>query len=259
MNMQREVIYSDRRKVLEGADMRANVIEMLKAVIESVVDSHLSEALPPESWDLKAFMQSMRQFIPIDELVKVEELKGLKQDEIKELIFERALEFYERKEKMFGEEAMRDYERRVVLWAISTKWIDHLANMDYLRDHIHLRAYGQRDPFIEYQREAYEMFQQLLQSIREEVVRWAFYGQPEIQQRQTRVSEVRERHDEVTKIAVEETDAEATIASAEERTDVIRPVRVQKVGRNDPCPCGSGKKYKKCCMLKEMEKSKARS
>jgi preprotein translocase subunit SecA len=259
MNMQREVIYSDRRKVLEGADMRANVIEMLKAVIESVVDSHLSEALPPENWDFKAFMQSMRQFIPIDELVKVEELKGLKQDEIKELIFERALEFYERKEKMFGEEAMRDYERRVVLWAISTKWIDHLANMDYLRDHIHLRAYGQRDPFIEYQREAYEMFQQLLQSIREEVVRWAFYGQPEIQQRQTRVSEVRERHDEVTKIAVEETDAEATIASAEERTDVIRPVRVQKVGRNDPCPCGSGKKYKKCCMLKEMEKSKARS
>jgi len=150
---------------------------------------------------------------------------------------------------------MRDYERRVVLWAISTKWIDHLANMDYLRDHIHLRAYGQRDPFIEYQREAYEMFQQLLQSIREEVVRWAFYGQPEVQQRQTSVSELRERHDDVAAIAVGAAGAEETIESAGKRTDVQRPVKVQKVGRNDPCPCGSGKKYKKCCMLKEMSES----
>ncbi len=255
MNMQREIIYSDRRKVLEGADMRANVIEMLRAVIDSAVDYHLSEALPRESWNWDAFMQAMRQLIPIEEMVKLPELVNLSREEIKELIYRRALEFYERKEKIFGEEAMRDYERRVVLWAISTKWIDHLANMDYLRDHIHLRAYGQRDPFIEYQREAYEMFQQLLQSIREEVVRWAFYGQPEVQQRQTSVSELRERHDDVAAIAVGAAGAEETIESAGKRTDVQRPVKVQKVGRNDPCPCGSGKKYKKCCMLKEMSES----
>ncbi|HID07173.1 MAG TPA: preprotein translocase subunit SecA, partial [Armatimonadetes bacterium] len=226
-----------------------------ETVIQSYVDAYLSEAVPPEQWDWNAFMQALRQVIPTDAMPEIEDMKGKSRDEIKQSIYERAVEFYEQKEQFFGEETMRDYERRVMLWAINTKWIDHLANMDYLRDHIHLRAYGQRDPFIEYQCEAYEMFQQLLQSIREEVVRWAFYGEPEQQQQQARVSQLHERHDEAGISDAQRAESEAAIASAEERTQVKKPVRVKKIGRNDPCPCGSGKKYKKCCMLKDQQRS----
>ncbi|MCX7642526.1 MAG: SEC-C metal-binding domain-containing protein [Armatimonadetes bacterium] len=147
---------------------------------------------------------------------------------------------------------MREWERRVLLWAIDQKWMEQLADMDYLREHIGLRGYAHQDPFVEYSREAYEMFQAMLQRVREETLRWVFYFEPVAEEaaasQQVRVHVVSEVS------AGEGGDGSGGTATRTRRATKQRPAKTsRKVGPNDPCPCGSGKKYKKCCMLKEQQ------
>lgn len=242
LNIQREVIYANRQKILEGADMRANILDFARRAIESYTELYLPDTVPPQEWDYGAFLNALGQCLPVPLFFTPEDLQGVPKPRLIERLYEACSRFYEEKEQRLGEEWMRDFERRVLLWTIDQKWMEHLENMDYLREHIGLRGYAQQDPLVEYQREAYEMFQQMIQSIREETLRWTFFYEPA--EEEMAVQQVRVH-------VVTEGEGDDGI-QARQRSRKQHPVRIgKKVGRNDPCPCGSGKKYKKCCMLKE--------
>ncbi|MDR7485635.1 MAG: preprotein translocase subunit SecA [Armatimonadota bacterium] len=231
MNVQRRVIYSERRKVLEGRNVRENVLDMIARQVSAQVEAVCVKDLPREEWDLEGLIEGVSQVVPPLGNTLIGELRGLTADEIAERLTAAALEAYEKKVAELGEETMREVERLVLLQTIDRKWIDHLHNMDALREGIGLRAYAQVSPLIEYQREGYDMFQATLQAIQEDTVRTLFRVQivPEARPVARPAAPVREP---------------ATVGS--------RPgggqARSQgpKIGRNDPCWCGSGKKYKKC-------------
>ncbi|OPX89792.1 preprotein translocase subunit SecA [Pelotomaculum sp. PtaB.Bin117] len=227
MNQQRELIYRQRRQVLTGGNLKENIMEMIGAVVERAVTTYAPEGVYPEEWDLKGLLEHAEQiFLPNSGLAP-EDLAEMGRNELQSFLIERSKEMYEAREQELGEEMMREIERVVMLRIVDEKWMDHLDAMDQLREGIGLRAYGQKDPLVEYKFEGYEMFQNMIDSIQDDVVRYIFrvnVVQPE--QRQKR-QVVENRY-------------------AEEGPK--QPVRREnKIGRNDPCPCGSGKKYKKCC------------
>jgi len=227
MNQQRELIYRQRRQVLTGGNLKESIMEMIGAVVERAVTTYAPEGVYPEEWDLKGLLEHAEQiFLPNSGLAP-EDLAEMGRNELQSFLVERSKEMYEAREQELGEEMMREIERVVMLRIVDEKWMDHLDAMDQLREGIGLRAYGQKDPLVEYKFEGYEMFQNMIDSIQDDVVRYIFrvnVVQPE--QRQKR-QVVENRY-------------------AEEGPK--QPVRREnKIGRNDPCPCGSGKKYKKCC------------
>jgi len=227
MNQQRELIYKQRRQVLTGGNLKDNVVEMIDAVIERAVATYAPEGVYPEEWDLKGLLEYSEQiFLPNSKLVP-EDLEGMGRKELQSFLTERSREMYEAREQELGQEMMREIERVVMLRIVDEKWMDHLDAMDQLREGIGLRAYGQKDPLVEYKFEGYEMFQNMVDSIQDDVVRYIFrvnVVQPEQKQK---------------RLVVENRYAEE---------GPKQPVRKEnKVGRNSPCPCGSGKKYKKCC------------
>ncbi|MDH7479794.1 MAG: SEC-C metal-binding domain-containing protein, partial [Syntrophomonadaceae bacterium] len=226
MNQQREVIYEQRRKVLFGDNLREVILDMLEKQIDSLVDSYAAESQYPENWDLVGLLEYARQnFLPSHRL-RPEDLRELTPAEVKELLQEQAEAYYASREAELGEETVREIERAVLLRVVDSKWMDHLDAMDQLKQGIGLRAYGQRDPLVEYKYEAYQMFNEMIAAIREEAVRWAFQAR------------------------LIETPAPASRRLVENRQEdqAPQPVRSEsRVGRNDPCPCGSGKKYKRCC------------
>lgn len=225
MNKQREVIYAQRRKVLMGENMKDSVLEMIEKVVARTIDTYAGGSKYPEEWDLKSLLEKARTlFLPVHELTS-EELAKLEDTEIRELFFEEALKGYEKREAELGEENLRELERLVTLRIVDGKWMGHLDAMDQLRHGIGLRAYGQRDPLVEYKYEAYDMFNQMIEEIQEEIVRYVYHV--------TIVERPKERQDLVENRGDEEV----------KKT----PATSNKVGRNDMCPCGSGKKYKKCC------------
>lgn len=232
MEVQRDVIYGERRKILGGANLKENIIEFLEKSIESLVNTYTPEHIPEGEWDLKGLRAAFRQLVPTSsDSIKIEEIKDKKAGELKDYLFNLAQAVYNTREVELTEEVMRDIERMVMLRAIDEKWIEHLDAMDYLREGIGLRGYGQIDPLIAYKKEAYDMFQSMLASIQEEVVRYIFRVQLVQSQRSIYQPQSYGRGEE----AKEEAKRPAT-------------VRVKnRVGRNDPCPCGSGKKYKRCC------------
>ncbi|GAW93160.1 preprotein translocase subunit SecA [Calderihabitans maritimus] len=227
LNQQRDIIYKQRREVLFGKDLKEKIQQMIRDVIDRTIERFSVESDYPEQWDLSSLLEyAEQQFLPGHDLTP-EQLKNMDKEEIRRLFHEKALEYYEAREKELGEATMRELERVVTLKVVDSKWMDHLDAMDQLRQGIGLRAYGQRDPLVEYKFEAYQMFNDMIASIQEDIVRYVF--------RVNVVEQPREQYKNV----VENKYAE------EESRQPIR--RQQKIGRNEPCPCGSGKKYKKCC------------
>ncbi|MDR7433738.1 MAG: preprotein translocase subunit SecA [Armatimonadota bacterium] len=235
MNIQRKVIYGERRKVLLGENIRENILDMVERLLGNLVDEFCPQNLRPQEWDLEGLCNAAVQLIPQLGMITAEELEGRTREEIRETLIRAGLQAYEQKEQQVGPEAMREIERLVLLQTIDRKWIDHLSAMESLREGIGLRAYGQVSPLVEYQREAYELFQEMLRSIQEETVRVLYRVLP---------APVQEREPALAL-------RPAARATGTNR-DSAGPVRgaptsaKRKIGRNDPCWCGSGKKYKKC-------------
>jgi preprotein translocase subunit SecA len=230
MNKQREVIYEQRLRVLEGDNLKESIEGMIENLIVDALSIYTNEGVYQEEWDLEGLLDYSEQlYLPHHNLTAVD-LSGKGRDEVKEFLLEQAVAYYNQREEELGPEAMREIERVVMLRIIDDKWMDHLDGMDQLRQGIGLRAYGQKDPLIEYKFEGYEMFQNMINNIQEDVVRYIF--------RVNMVEEpVEERHVNVIENRYED--------------EAKQPVRNDKrIGRNDLCECGSGKKYKKCCGLK---------
>lgn len=231
MNKQREVIYSQRRKVLMGDSIKDNVVEMIEDVVNAAVASYTVGSEYAEEWDLKGLLDYAHSvFLPKGALTEEEILKFTR-DELKEALIKIGMERYEAQERDFGEENIRELERVILLRVVDTKWIDHIDAMDQLREGIGLRAYGQQDPVRAYQIEGYDMFNELIESIKEDTVRYVLNA---------RVGNVIEREQVAEPVTTNHEDT------------IKKPVvKEDKIGRNDLCPCGSGKKYKKCCGAEE--------
>ncbi|HTG48404.1 MAG TPA: preprotein translocase subunit SecA [Actinomycetota bacterium] len=244
MNGQREVIYGERRKILEGEDLK----EQATGFVEEVVSSVVGEWAPPdtyaEDWDTEGLVTSLNEYFPVASTAR--DLADVREaHELDERFTREALEAYEAKEASVGAEVMRELERVVLLNITDTKWREHLYEMDYLQEGIHLRAYAQRDPLTEYRREAFEMFEDLTASIRDDFVRYIYrveVVQEQPQAQAPRVQRLQENRDEVASGAGGAGQEVSAGAQAGNPQQAIS----DKVPRNAPCPCGSGKKYKKC-------------
>ncbi|MDA8227808.1 MAG: preprotein translocase subunit SecA [Desulfitobacterium hafniense] len=228
MNQQREVIYGQRRAVLMGENLRDNIIDMIEKVIDDTIQMFSGDSQFPEEWDLPSFLEYCEnQFLPGHKLT-ADQISKLTKEEVTELLLDETLDLYNHREEMFGSGLMREIERAVMLQVVDSKWMDHLDAMDMLREGIGLRAYGQRDPLVEYKHEAFDMFDGMINSIREDIIRYLVRVTPQI-----------------TEQVPEEPQ---NISTNRDQEEPARPVHTgQQIGRNDPCPCGSGKKYKKCC------------
>ncbi|MBQ2853984.1 MAG: preprotein translocase subunit SecA [Oscillospiraceae bacterium] len=240
MNTQREIIYAQRQKVLDGEDLRENMMQMLRTLVESNVTTALSESggVADETGLLRlAGTMEGIYFAKGTLSARASQLTGLKADALSDTVFEIAAKTYEAKEAFYGAPTMRELERVVMLRVVDEYWMDNIDAMDDLKQGIHLRSYGQHDPVIAYKEEGFAMFEAMVQAIREETIRRMFLVQLRTNQEVKR-----------EKVAKE------TGTTAATKTQVKKqPVRTaaKKVGPNDPCPCGSGKKYKKCCMQKD--------
>ena len=227
MNKQREVIYAQRRQVLMGEDIKDSTMDMLEEVISDAVTAYTVGSQYPEEWDIAGLLEYLQSVFLPKRAMKKEEIEGMDREELKETLMDKALKLYEAKEAEIGSDNMREMERVILLRVVDTKWMDHLDAMDQLRDGISLRAYGQQDPVQAYQIEGFDMFQELIKSIREDTIKYIF-----------NVS--------VNRIPQREKVAEP-VTTNEDGGGRKPIVKEEKIGRNDPCPCGSGKKYKKCC------------
>lgn len=229
MNTQREVIYSQRRRVLENENLKDSILEMIGEVIDSLLDIYAAKEIHPEEWNLKGLSDYLMDIFQIRYEVEAERLEDISRDDLRRELISRAQAAYEKKEEELGSETMRELERYIMLKTVDQKWMDHIDAMDQLREGIGLRAYGQRDPLIEYKFEGYEMFQEMIRSIQEDTLRYLFRVQ---------ITRAPERRQTTYNLSYSHSDG----------AEKAQPVRKQKkIGRNDPCPCGSGKKYKKCC------------
>ena len=229
MNEQREIIYEERRRVLDGESMRDSIYHMITEYVENVVDSCISPDVDYEEWDLTELDVNLHATLPI-KIPTIEDVKGMNQKELKHLLKERAVKAYEEKEAEFPEpEHLREIERVILLKVIDAKWMDHIDDMDQLRQGIGLQAYGQRDPLVEYKMMGYDMFGEMTAAIAKDTVRLLF---------NVRIEQKEER-EQVAKVTGTNKDESAA------HTPMKREEK--KVYPNDPCPCGSGKKYKQCC------------
>ena len=230
MNEQREIIYGERRRVLDGESMRDTVYNMITEYVENITDRFASPEAAAEDWDVKGLELNLHKIIPMMELPSEKECIDMRQKELKHLLKERAVKAYEVKEAEFPEaEHIRELERVVLLKVIDARWMDHIDDMDQLRQGIGLQAYGQRDPLVEYKMTGYNMFGEMTNMIAETTIRTLF---------NVRVEQKVER-EEVAKVTGTNKD-DTSVRAPKKRED-------KKVYPNDPCPCGSGKKYKQCC------------
>ena len=228
-NEQREIIYKERRQVLDGENMREAIYKMLQDTVDTYVDMCFSDDVDSEEWDLNEFNGVLLPIIPVQPLT-LESVKGKKRDEIKHALKEEAVKLYEAKEAEFPEpEQLRELERVVLLKCIDSKWMDHIDDMEILRQGIGLAAYGQRDPVVEYKMSAFEMFNSMIASIQEDTLRMLYH---------VHVEQKIER-EQVAKVTGTNKDDSAGKKPVQRKEIKVYP--------NDPCPCGSGKKYKQCC------------
>ena len=234
-NEQREIIYKERSQVLDGENMRDTVYKMITDTVDTYVDMCFSDDVDAEEWDLEQFNGTLTQIIPIEPLT-VETVKGKRKDEMKHIIKEEAVKLYEEKEAEFPEpEQLRELERVVLLKSIDSKWMDHIDDMEILRQGIGLAAYGQRDPVVEYKMSAFDMFNNMISAIQEDTLRMLYH---------VHVEQKLER-EQVAKVT----------GTNKDDSSVKKPIQRKeiKVYPNDPCPCGSGKKYKQCCGRKAVK------
>ena len=231
MNEQREIIYKERRQVLDGESMKDVILKMIRDIVSQVVDRTISDEQAPEDWNFTQLNIELRSIIPLTEYMpSADETKNMKKAALKETLTEMALQAYADKESEFPDpESMREAERVVLLKTIDRKWMDHIDDMDQLRQGIGLQAYAQRDPLNEYKMAGYDMFNEMMASIREDTVKMMF---------RVKVEKPEER-EQVAKVT----------GTNKDDSGVKAPVRrnAPKIQPNDPCPCGSGKKYKQCC------------
>ena len=232
MNDQREIIYNERRKVLDGESMRDTIISMTKSVVDKFVSLCVSDEQPCTEWDLKELNQILLPVIPIQpvELTESERVSRITKEQLVERLQKEAIEVYENKEKEFPDaEQIRELERVVLLKVIDKKWMDHIDDMDQLRQGIGLQAYGNKDPKVEYRISGFDMFDEMTAAIQEDTVKLLTHVQ--VQQKVER--------EQVAKVTG--TNKDDSLAKAPKKRED------KKVYPNDPCPCGSGKKYKQCC------------
>ncbi|MCU7502815.1 MAG: preprotein translocase subunit SecA [Ignavibacteria bacterium] len=254
MNQQREVIYNRRRHALEGERLKGEILDMLEEYVTELIDKHFDNV------EIDQLQEALLQNLLVDVKINPDEFTTLGKDGLRDRIMEACRDFYKRKEEMIGAELMARLERYAVLSVIDDKWKEHLREMDDLKEGIHLRAYGQKDPLIEYKGEAFNMFIELLGLIRNDVISFCFKFWPqapeEIQQRRRRpVQRTREIKDSTANMGVytkggggeEPSDGGSAQQEPGREGQKLQPVQVEeKIGRNEPCPCGSGKKYKNC-------------
>ena len=234
-NDQREIIYKERRQVLDGENMRDTIYKMITDIVDSTVDMCFSDEVESVDWNLDEFNPMMTSIIPIEPLT-TEKVQGKRKDEVKQQLKEEAVKLYEMKEAEFPEaEQLRELERVVLLKSIDSKWMDHIDDMELLRQGIGLVGYGQKDPVVEYKTRAFKMFNDMIDAIQEDTVRMLYH---------VHVEQKIER-EQVAKVT----------GTNKDDTSVKKPVqrKEDKVYPNDPCPCGSGKKYKQCCGRKLMK------
>ncbi|MCZ2148744.1 MAG: preprotein translocase subunit SecA [Bryobacterales bacterium] len=279
MNKQRQAVYGMRRSLLEGEDQRERVLEIVRNILAGVVDLRCPEGGHPGTWDLLGFETDvLTQFgVRVPPL----EVSQFSRVELEDYAFDKLSSRYSEKERLVGAEVMRETERFIMLHVIDTQWKDHLLSMDHLKEGIGLRGYGQKDPLIEYKKESYEMFNSLMDRIEDEAVRYLFFLQTSSDEGYVQAQrpvlpfnpdEDEEEEDEDAEreaVAVAQSQKAAAQSMQDFTRNIVRkkeremadlqlvggdtsttqhaPVRTHKVGRNDPCPCGSGKKYKKCC------------
>ena len=237
-NEQRDVIYAEREKVLNGDDLRPTIINFIQDIIENYVDANVPEDATAKDWDLSGLNDTLMSIIPLPKLQLTEEqFNSMTKNEFKQLLKEEAIKLYEQKEASFpNPEQLREVERVILLRVIDQKWMNHIDDMDIIRDGIGLQAYGQKDPLVEYKIQGYQMFGDMTRAIKEDTVRILYHIQVE-----QKVE--REQQAQVTG-----TNRDATLAQAPKKRSI------RKIYPNDPCPCGSGKKYKQCHGRDEYQK-----
>lgn len=232
MNVQRETIYSQRRRVLEGENLKDSILDMLNMFVEDTIASFTEGLDNPEDWNIEGMLKYLESVFLAKGAIEIpeDEIYDLTRESLKTQIIDVALDIYEKKEEEVGSEVMREAERVILLKTVDQKWMDHIDAMDQLRQGIGLRAYGQRDPVIEYKLEGYEMFQEMITNIQADTLRGIYSMKIEAE------APKREKVAEPIR---------ATHGNEERPKEPV--VKGPKIGRNDPCPCGSGRKYKKCC------------
>ena len=233
-NEQREIIYKERRRVLDGENMRDSIYKMITDTVEHAVEMCFSDDVDTEEWDLEEFNSVLLPTIPLKALTK-EDVKGKKKKQVEQELKEAAVKLYEEKEAEFPEaEQLRELERVILLKVIDQKWMDHIDDMDQLRQGIGLQAYGQRDPRVEYKMQAYEMFDNMINNIQETTVRLLYHVRIEQKVEREQVAQV--------------------TGTNKDESGPKKPIQREenKIYPNDPCPCGSGKKYKQCCGRKRI-------
>ena len=233
-NEQREIIYKERRRVLDGENMRDSIYKMITDTVEHAVEMCFSDDVDTAEWDLEEFNSVLLPTIPLKALTK-EDVKGKKKKQVEQELKEAAVKLYEEKEAEFPEaEQLRELERVILLKVIDQKWMDHIDDMDQLRQGIGLQAYGQRDPRVEYKMQAYEMFDNMINNIQETTVRLLYHVRIEQKVEREQVAQV--------------------TGTNKDESGPKKPIQREenKIYPNDPCPCGSGKKYKQCCGRKRI-------
>jgi len=234
-NLQREVIYGQRRKVLEGADLRESILASLGRVLEARLREYANPEVHPEEWELDKLYQALYEIFPIHLFMRPEELRDLPPADLQEHLQELAAQAYRNRELELTPEVMRELERMITQRVIDAKWVDHLDAMEFLEEGIGLRGYAGVDPLVAFRKEAYDQWELLQASMQEEIVKLMFRVQVAREQQRPQPSPFAEVY---------------ASHGGDDEPEPQQPARrdSKKVGRNDPCPCGSGKKYKKCCL-----------
>lgn len=252
MNKQREVIYKRRRKALQGENTREDIVELLDEFIDAQFEKHLDEKSRPTDWDTEGLRDSIMRTLTVDLNIAGDSLFDMKLEDLRDFIKDEAIKTLDYRAGKIGPDMMKEFERYISLRVIDDHWKDHLHQMDMLKEGIGLRAYGQKDPLIEYKREAYEMFLDLIDSVNQKILellwRTEFVEAPPQPRQARQPRNARTVHRDATNMGFAGQGQETAIQKAgKQRGNKPQPVRVEeRVGRNDPCPCGSGKKYKKC-------------
>lgn len=230
MNRQRELIYDQRNKVLDGENLKDSILHMLDETVTDAIDFYCPKALPNEEWNLEGLREKFAGWIKSD--YDLSNHETFNRDEAAKALIEEGHRAYEAREEELGEKIMRDLERKILLYNVDVKWMDHIDAMDELKRGIGLRAYGQHDPVVEYRSEGFDMFDEMTRSIREDTVKLLLTVRV--------ASEEDVKREQAAKVT-----SESGASDGSEKGRTVR--KGKKIGRNDPCPCGSGKKYKKCC------------
>jgi preprotein translocase subunit SecA len=250
MNKQREAVYRLRRRILEGVEGRDYILRVIGEIVDAILDQLCPQDADPEDWDTRTLEQQYRRYFGIHLHSLGVDWTVVNRPELRDALFEGARDHYQARVESFGEEEFARLEKFLLLDTLDKQWKDHLLNLDHLREGIGLRAYGQRNPLVEYKRESFVLFEEMWERIEDHVVKFLYHAEPvedmELKRRrvQTTLS-----HPDAQELARSRAQQEQAANTPVGRPAAPTTVRRQqpKVGRNDPCPCGSGKKYKKCC------------